>query len=129
MIDPEYTVISVGEGNKYGHPHEESMNLLESTDAEHYRTDTHGTVRMTSDGQSIKVTLPDQPHLMMTVSPEGKVTATPAPQGNTYIGNRSSKTYHTEECSGLPAEKNQVTFNSKQEAEDAGYKPCGRCKP
>ena len=32
-------------------------------------------------------------------------------------------------CSGLPDEKNRVYFMSVENAESAGYEPCGRCHP
>ena len=41
---PEYAVISVGKGNSYNHPHDESVTALEKADAEIYRTDYHGDI-------------------------------------------------------------------------------------
>lgn len=46
-----------------------------------------------------------------------------------YIGNRNSKVFHREDCSGLPAQQNRVTFGSRADAVAAGYTPCGNCKP
>ena len=43
-ITPEYTVISCGAGNSYGHPHEEVVSSLEKVDSEIYRTDEDGDV-------------------------------------------------------------------------------------
>lgn len=37
------------------------------------------------------------------------------------IGNRNSKKYHSPECGSLPAKKNQIVFDSIQEANKAGY--------
>ncbi len=50
---PEYAVISCGEGNSYGHPHEETMEKLESANVEVYRTDIQGTITVTSDGKNL----------------------------------------------------------------------------
>lgn len=50
---PEYAVISCGEGNSYGHPHEETMEKLESADVQVYRTDIQGTITVTSDGKNL----------------------------------------------------------------------------
>lgn len=41
---PEYVFISVGAGNRYGHPAEEVLQRLEAAGCEIYRTDTHGTI-------------------------------------------------------------------------------------
>jgi len=43
-LRPELVVISVGEGNNYGHPHPEMLAQLESIGAQVLRTDRQGTV-------------------------------------------------------------------------------------
>lgn len=43
-ITPEYAVISCGEGNKYNHPHEETLTRLENVGAEVLRTDLSGSI-------------------------------------------------------------------------------------
>lgn len=52
-VDPQYAVISVGQDNDYGHPHDEVMERLEALNIPIYRTDTMGTVVCTSDGETI----------------------------------------------------------------------------
>jgi len=49
--------------------------------------------------------------------------------GFQYIGNPKTKKFHLPTCSYLPAENNRVYFDTRQEAIDAGYSPCGHCKP
>ncbi len=51
-VDPAYAVISVGKGNKHGHPHLETINKLKKRGVSIYRTDEFGTIVMTSDGQN-----------------------------------------------------------------------------
>jgi competence protein ComEC len=51
MIDPEVSVISVGEGNPYGHPHSGALQRLGETSVI-YRTDQHGNVVIKTDGTS-----------------------------------------------------------------------------
>lgn len=51
--DPRIAVISCGEGNKYGHPHEETMSLLKDADVTVYRTDKQGDIVLFSDGLEV----------------------------------------------------------------------------
>ncbi len=53
-VRPEFAVISVGKNNRYGHPHPQTEERLQSVGAKILRTDTHGTVHITSDGTSVK---------------------------------------------------------------------------
>ncbi len=50
---------------------------------------------------------------------------------SSYVGNANSRKFHYADCSTLkkmnPA--NRVDFNSRDEAINAGYIPCKRCKP
>lgn len=50
---PEYAVISCGEDNSYGHPHEETMEKLEAISAKVYRTDLQGELIAVSSGNGI----------------------------------------------------------------------------
>lgn len=54
-VKPKYSIISVGEGNSYSHPHSQAISLLNKVNSEVYRTDLDGTVIVTSDGENIKV--------------------------------------------------------------------------
>lgn len=50
---PKYAVISCGIDNEYGHPHKQT--LLTLADCEILRTDTDGTIIISSDGNEIKI--------------------------------------------------------------------------
>lgn len=52
-VSPRYAVISCGEGNSYGHPHREILQLLQEWNVKLYRTDYDGTVVAYSDGKNI----------------------------------------------------------------------------
>jgi len=41
-----------GEGNTYGHPHEETIQALSVIGAKIYGTDVHGTIKVSTDGES-----------------------------------------------------------------------------
>lgn len=51
-VTPEYAVISCGEGNSYGHPHDEPLKRFAKIGAEVYRTDTEGTITIICDGNN-----------------------------------------------------------------------------
>jgi competence protein ComEC len=50
-VTPEIAVISSGRKNSYGHPHKESLNLLQDSNVNVYRTDELGDVEVVSDGK------------------------------------------------------------------------------
>lgn len=52
-VAPGYAVISVGQGNSYGHPKQEALDILGQAEVYVYRTDLMGTVVAVSDGASI----------------------------------------------------------------------------
>ena len=54
-IRPEYTVISLGAGNDYGHPHKEPMERLQQYCSKIYRTDQSGNVTFTVKEGEISV--------------------------------------------------------------------------
>lgn len=43
-LRPDYTFISCGKNNEYGHPHPETLERLEQVGSQVYRTDQLGTV-------------------------------------------------------------------------------------
>lgn len=43
-VSPEVAVIMVGEGNRYGHPHGETLAKLAAAGISAYRTDLHGNI-------------------------------------------------------------------------------------
>ena len=52
---PEYAVISVGAGNRFGHPHPETLRRLQEWPLTVLRTDRDGAVVFSSDGESLSV--------------------------------------------------------------------------
>ncbi|MDO5516061.1 MAG: ComEC/Rec2 family competence protein [Clostridium sp.] len=52
-VNPKYAVISVGKGNDYGHPNDETIEKLHAKGIETYRTDESGTIVAVSDGNNI----------------------------------------------------------------------------
>lgn len=116
-VDPTYAVISVGEGNKYGHPNDITLSRLNDAECTIFRTDHLGTVVAVSDGKEVSFTWENQ-----------KGDPSNAAQADiTYVGNKNSKKFHAPGCASLPSEKNKVEFDTYEEAVEAGYSPCGSC--
>ncbi len=52
---PEYTVISAGKDNSYGHPHKEVLDVLKQVNSEILITAESGTIHLETDGRSLEV--------------------------------------------------------------------------
>ena len=50
VVRPEIAVYTAGEGNTYGHPHEETMSSLQDIGAKVYGTDVDGTITVVTEG-------------------------------------------------------------------------------
>ena len=128
-VMPTYGIISVGEGNSYGHPHEEPLSRLDQAGVTLYRTDKLGTILAYSDGKTI--TFSWETGNAAPIVPSGTHTSVPGSSHSapaiTYIGNKNSKKLHLPTCSNLPAESNRVLFEDYDAAIAEGYLPCGNC--
>ena len=52
-INPEYSIISVGKNNRYGHPNKEVLDALEESKI--YRTDEDGSIMFKIDNDKLKI--------------------------------------------------------------------------
>ena len=118
--DPDYGVISVGEDNEYGHPHEEPLSRLKDAGLLIFRTDVLGHVIAETDGKDISFTWENQ-----NAEPEDAEPADPAMK--ILYGNKKSKVFHAYDCKSLPGENNRVEFQDYDTAIAEGFKPCGSC--
>lgn len=150
-VKPKAAVIMCGAGNSYGHPHEETLAKLAAAGVEIYRTDQHGTIIISTDGQTYTVNKqpmsyaqqPQPPPAPAQTAPTPAPDPKPEPQPDPkpepeqtapkglYVGSVDSDKYHKPTCSHakkiLPG--NEIWFQTIEEAKAAGYKPCGVCKP
>ena len=128
-VMPTYGIISVGEGNSYGHPHEKPLSRLDQAGVTLYRTDKLGTILAYSDGKTI--TFSWETGNAAPIVPSGTQPSVPGSSHSapaiTYIGNKNSKKLHLPTCSNLPAESNRVLFEDYDAAIAEGYLPCGNC--
>lgn len=54
-ISPDYTVISAGKDNSYGHPHKEVLDILASVGAKIVSTIDSGTIKFETDGKTLQL--------------------------------------------------------------------------
>jgi len=54
-VSPEIAVISVGLENPYGHPHQETLAILNKYDIKVLRTDQEGDIKIISDGNNLLI--------------------------------------------------------------------------
>ena len=144
-VDAEYVVISCGKDNKYGHPHQETLDKYEAQGMEVFRTDLQGNIIATVDkegsitwnAKSTEYVKPSSnssssSNIGSTTSSIGQTA--PKFEGKTeaaYVGSAQSDKYHYPSCTSAKKinASNLVEFTSKQDANNNGYVPCGRCKP
>ena len=127
-VAPKAAVILCGAGNNYGHPHDEILQRLVTAGIDIYRTDIHGTIIITTDGQTYSVNKQPFAYAQQQQPPPQSAATTPTGK---FVGSKKSDKYHYPSCTHakkiLP--ENEVWFDSVSAAKAAGYVPCGGCKP
>ena len=53
MLHPTFAIVSVGEGNLYGHPHPDVMSRLREAHVQSFRTDRAGLAQFRTDGAKL----------------------------------------------------------------------------
>ena len=115
------------------------MNRLRDAGTQVFRTDLQGDIMCVSDGNELTFAVEknaDNESIWRgadsyapVLPPAYEEAEKPDSSAEVYIGNKNSKKFHLPTCKNLPAEKNRVFFDSRQEAVDAGFDPCGNCRP
>ncbi len=136
-VDPEVAVIMCGKDNQYGHPHEEILQRLANAGVDIYRTDLHGTIVITTDGQTYDINIKQPYQYTPQKVPEPKAeepeaVPEPAPvESGRFVGSTQSDRYHNPSCRHAKniLSQNEIWFDSAQDAKSKGYVPCGVCRP
>lgn len=145
---PEYAVISCGKENSYGHPHEETMEKLESMEIQVYRTDKQGWISVVSDGNTLDwsqepsndyssgETTSADTSVPAAETEESSKEQTEPEQNETdsrqYVLNTNTKRFHIPGCRsvGQMKENNKKEYTgTRDEVIQMGYRPCGNCHP
>ena len=140
---PTYAVISVGTGNSYGHPTDDTLSRLRDADVTVYRTDLQGDIKCTSNGKDVSFstinnasadTLISTPKTKQTQTqvqteeptsePEPTYVSEPTPSETMVWIPKSGSKYHS--YSGCSNMKNPTQITRSQ-AEARGYTPCKKC--
>ena len=127
-VSPKWGVISCGEGNSYGHPHDVILDRFEKLGIELLRTDLLGTIVMTSDGSVVRY----GDHQSEGSAENPPVTDAPVGAKYHWILNTSSKKIHYEDCPSAQkiSDANRAESDKSVSALiDEGYTACGACKP
>ena len=146
--EPKYAVISVGTGNSYGHPTEQTLSRLLDADVKTYRTDMQGDIICKSDGKNVEFTternkdadtLKDAGDGQKSSETENTVTSETSSGSNddadtesSYVLNTSSHKFHRPDCdsvSKMSDSNKKVVSESREKIISEGYKPCKRCNP
>lgn len=148
-LSPKYAVISYAVDNSYGHPMQSVLDALHQHSVEVWGTGADGTITITCDGKTIKVSGEKNDSVVApapkeeekpkeTTTSEESTTSTQTttsettqthdrPQDTVYV-TRTGKKYHRDHCPSF--RKNTVlTEMTRGEAEANGYEPCNRCNP
>lgn len=142
-IMPTYAVISVGEGNMYGHPTEALLSRLRDAGVKVFRTDLQGTIICESDGKTLNFTVSRNPNANTFAPPSSSSESetsssdiqsdeSESPAQTNYILNANSKKFHLPSCSSVQSikEENKKNFyGSADELLKMDYTPCGNCNP
>lgn len=128
-VMPTFAVISVDSDSKYGLPSENVLTRLQSIGSIVYRTDIHGNITFTSDGEKISTTI--DAALLPFANKTGEFLYE-IEQGVAYVVNISTMKFHLPTCTSVASikDKNRADHNgTKEQLIDYGYQPCKMCHP
>ena len=134
-VSPDIAVISVGSGNRYKHPHADTLAILNDAGAKIYRTDEQGTIVVTAD-QNKKITVDKKASTVkenappVVVQPPAEKVEDNQPsvsdnQSQVVYRTRTGKKYHRSGCSYLKS----IIETTVSEAQAMGLGPCSVCNP
>ncbi|MCJ7790779.1 MAG: hypothetical protein MUP69_11530, partial [Candidatus Atribacteria bacterium] len=122
-------IIFCGKGNQYGHPHQETLTLLQNLGINIYRTDLNGTILVETKGTDYQVSTEKE---SIRAPPIVKSeTKTSESQEYKYAASKNSDVFHYLSCSYVSSIKsdNLILFKTREEAIASGRRPCKKCNP
>ena len=128
-VNPETSIIFCGKGNQYGHPHQETLALLQNLGINIYRTDLNGTILVETNGTNYQVSTEKE---SIRAPPIVKSeTKTSESQEYKYAASKNSDVFHYISCFYVARIKpeNLILFKTREEAIASGRRPCKKCNP
>ena len=128
-VNPETSIIFCGKGNQYGHPHQETLALLQNLGINIYRTDLNGTILVETNGIDYQIfTEKESIRAPPVVKSETKTSLS---QEYKYAVSKNSEVFHYISCSYVSSIKssNLILFKTREEAIASGRRPCKKCYP
>ena len=139
-VAPSWAVISCGENNSYGHPRQDTVELLQEFQVPLFRTDKQGTITAVSQGQGITFdqdpcndytpgenTLGEEEEILEETREN---LSNSAREDCDYILNIHTKKIHLPDCSSVKSmdEDNMAFYKGDEDTLlSQGYTPCGNC--
>lgn len=138
-VNPSWAVISCGAGNSYGHPRQDTVELIQEFQVPLFRTDKQGTITAVSHGQGI--TFDQEPCNDYTPGDSSQEEEEALEETRTalsnstredcdYILNIHTKKIHLPDCSSVKSmdEDNMAFYKGDEDGLlSRGYTPCGNC--
>lgn len=130
-VSPDYTIVSCGLGNDYGHPAQRVVTLLSDYRIPLYRTDVQGTIDF--------VMMPEE--ILFSELPSGNYTSGRdmpldgsdfRAEDYAYILNTRTHKFHLPDCgsvSEMSVRNRRGSNKSRDDLIQEGYDPCGTCRP
>ena len=126
-VEPQYAVISVGQGNDYGHPTDKVLNRIKNKNIAIYRTDLSGTIVFKTNGHDLQIFEEKDPS---NDNAENTTTGSNnESEKSFYVLNTRSKKIHIPSCSAVDkmSEDNKKVVDDITGLEEEGYTFCGIC--
>ena len=137
-VNPVVAIISCGEDNPYGYPHQETINTLTIAKVQIYRTDLNGTVLVKTDGNTYEVISeignaqePSEKVIQTLISKTDSVQESETNGIMKYAASKKSKVFHKITCPHVASIKpeNLIYIHTLEEALAMGRRGCKNCKP
>lgn len=133
-VEPSYAVVSCGRDNDYGHPHEETKEILAARQIQLYRTDELGNIFCYSDGKTLnwesEYDFAGENGAAAEENSAPEETAAPESSRQDYVLNTNTKKIHLPDCEsvGKMKKKNRRDVHAVlEELFKEGYDPCKNC--
>lgn len=122
---PEVAIYMAGEGNTYGHPHQETIQALSAIGAKIYGTDVHGNIIITTDGKTYSLQLQKQaPSVTMASTPASTPTPTltPTPEPTKAVNVQITRIFYDGQVSRVESDEYvEITNLGSEPVELAGW--------